>query len=117
MFAGMGLRVSKVRARLRAPLPAARRRCVGARTARDRLVHAAGVIALTLCVAAVLERWRHGSSGSAGSDGLARRDYGLDWTGAGSRSIIFDSESAMLCGRDTLPQKLFRPTHPQLASD
>ncbi len=76
-----------------------------ARTARDRLVHAAGVVGLTLCVAAILERWRHGSSGSAGSDGFGARDYGRGWIGAGSRSIIFDSGSAMLCGRDRLLQK------------
>jgi len=78
-------------------------------------VHAAGVIGLALSVAAILVCWHHGSSGSTGSDGLARRDYGRDWIGARNRSTIFDSESEMLCGRDRRPQKLFRPTHPQLA--
>jgi hypothetical protein len=46
--------------------------------------------------------------------GLARRDYGRDWIGEGSRSTIFDSESEMLCGREG-PSRLFQRRHPQLA--
>jgi hypothetical protein len=111
----MGLRVSEVRGRLGARYRRHGGGAASARTARDRLVHAAGVIGLALSVAAILVCWHHGSSGSTGSDGLARRDYGRDWIGARNRSTIFDSESEMLCGRDRRPQKLFRPTHPQLA--
>jgi len=97
MLAGMGLRVNEVRGRLRAPLPAAalRRRADGSRTPP-------GVIALTLCVVAVLERWHRGSSGSAGSDGFGATGLrpGLD-RGRQSQHYFRFGERNALWGRET----------------